>query len=128
MADPSRIAPHNQHVIDLYNAGYRNKDIIQLTGRNPSTISAIIYQARKRGDISCDNTGRWKGGADSARKLTDQLRKSDVRLGTLGKHITGISYEAWSGILEATEAGGYESIAEYLVDIAIEAQFENAAP
>lgn len=108
----------NQAAVELYRQGKRIKEISLIQDRNYSAVVAAIHRARTN-DPKLDPKNRER------RTLEADVKRFGVKVGPLIDTIQeNASVQVRQWICEQTKKNDYRSIAEYLVDLAIDAYFE----
>jgi transposase len=113
-------------ILRMYEDGASTKQIGQKLGRNPNSIAGKIVRMRDAG-VEFKNRKRTKDG----RTLNALIKKYGIRFGTLSEHLSSddstLSSDAVEWICAQALNGGYDSIAEFLVDCALENYFEETS-
>lgn len=110
-------------IIRMYQDGASTREIGQKLGRAANSIAGKIVRMRDAG-VQFKNRKRTKDG----RTLNALIKKYGIRFGTLSEHLSSpdstLSHDAIEWICAQALNGGYGSIAEFLVDCAMENYFE----
>jgi transposase len=110
-------------IVRMYQAGASTRDIANKLGRAPSSIGGKIVRMR---DAGVDFGARKK--TKDGRTMNALVKKYGIRFGTLSEHLSSpdstLSTDAIEWICAQALNGGYGSIAEFLVDCAMENYFE----
>tara|TARA_R110001632_G_scaffold97193_1_gene203665 strand:- start:1133 stop:1501 length:369 start_codon:yes stop_codon:yes gene_type:complete len=113
------VHPTTKKIIELYKSGMDVPEIIRdINGTYPQVTSAI-RRAQERGELP---KAREKPPITNIEALR---RRYDVKTGGIGEALTtNASPEVWVFAAEYTINNGYSSMAEYLIDLLIEAYYE----
>lgn len=114
----------NQEAIALYQSGMAPKDIAIKQSRKASAIHSMLGKARQDGKLPRFKRRRHRDC--NTYPLRHMLEKNNIGLGGIGPYLKHqISKETLEWIIDQTLAEGYESVAEYLCELAVEAFYEN---
>ena len=111
----------SKEMIEMRKAGMKIPAIMKaVNGSYPQVISTL-RRAEERGDLPFGSTKREV----PLNCVADVQRMYDVKLGSMGKTMqTKSTHEIWVFAAEQTLDGGYGTVAEYLIDLLIEAYYE----
>lgn len=114
-----QISEKSKRIIALRNGGMKNRQIAAETGYSYTSVAAVIHQAIQRGE--CQKF-QFTSTGNAARKRANRL---GMKLGSIQRSLAAeASADIQHGIARAAHKGGYGTIAEYMVDLAIDAYFE----
>lgn len=98
-------------------AGMSSKEISEVLGMKPNTVSNMLLRGRHKGVLP------WRKEADMSPKY--RLKKSGVTLGAMMSVVQGLSPEQRSWLIGQTEDLGCETIAEFIIEIVRDAYEED---
>lgn len=111
------VSPQNRRVIEWYKSGVSAAEIAKKTGRPKSTISGVLFRARRRGELPARSAN-----SASFNALKDKHR---VAVGPLGVRLSdGLSREVAEWLVCKVSNDGYADIAEFICDLLVEAFYE----
>ena len=107
-------------IIRLKSEGMGNADIVRLTFKTKSQVASVIRRARQDGLLP--------PAVAEIKYVRDLHRVYGVRTGSMGSTLEKTTTpEVWKFAAEQVQDGGYETVAEYLVDLLTEAYYEHSA-
>ena len=113
------ISEQNAQVLEMARAGMSVTQIAAAQERSREAVASVVWRARKRGDLP--DLPR-----DVTRVLYTKAKKAGIRLGSLAPVLKAETDIATAeAIIHTAAEGGYATIAEYLVDLAIDTHYEN---
>lgn len=113
------ISEKSKRIIALRNSGMKNREIVAETGYSYTSIAGVIHKAIQRGEC---RKFQFTGTGTTARKRANRL---GMKLGSIQQSLSAAAtIDIQYSIVLAAEKGGYGTVAEYLVDLAIDAHFE----
>lgn len=107
-------------IIRLKSEGMSNADIVRLTFKTKSQVASVIRRARQDGLLP--------PAVAEIKYVRDLHRVYGVKTGAMGSTLEKTTTpEVWKFAAEQVQDGGYETVAEYLVDLLTEAYYEHSA-
>lgn len=110
-------------ILRMYEDGATTKEIARKLGRAANSIAGKIVRMRDAG-VDFKKRKRTKDG----RSLNALSKKYGIRFGTMSEYLvhedSTLSRETVEWIFAKSVNGGYSSIAEFLIDCAVEDYFE----
>ena len=114
-----QVSEKTKRIIELRNSGMKTREIAEVTGYTYTSVGGVIHNAIKRGEC---NKYQFGSSGNAARKRVSRL---GVRLGSIQE---ALAQEATADIqywiARSANKGGYKTMAEFLVDLAIDAYFD----
>lgn len=107
-------------VIRKISKGMTYKDVAAQLGMPMGSVSGIVNRARERGELSpvMPRKGSY---------IRAYVRANDQKFGRISSAASNLSDDAVRWVVDRTVAGGYESVAEMLIDEILERYEEEKA-
>lgn len=107
-------------VLELFHNGMKVHDIADKMGMKNPRVYGIIWRARKRGEML---TPRDRMSPEQ--RLESQLRRPPMLIGAPKEAIKNVmTMESFNHMTDMVIKGGYANYCEYLVDLAVDAYYE----
>ena len=113
------VKPITKKIVKMYKSGMDVPEIIRAINGTYPQVTSAIRRAQERGEIPID---KKKPPITNIAALRNRYA---MKTGGLGEALmANASPEVWVFAAEHTANNGYDSMAEYLIDLLIEAYYE----
>ena len=113
------VKPITKKIVKMYKSGMDVPEIIRAINGTYPQVTSAIRRAQERGEIPIN---KKKPPITNIAALRNRY---DMKTGGLGEALmANASPEVWVFAAEHTANNGYDSMAEYLIDLLIEAYYE----
>ncbi len=113
------VKPITKKIVKMYKSGMDVPEIIRAINGTYPQVTSAIRRAQERGEIPINKEKPPITNVEALR------RRYDMKTGGIGEALmANASPEVWVFAAEHTINNGYASMAEYLIDLLIEAYYE----
>jgi hypothetical protein len=113
------VKPITKKIVKLYKSGMDVPEIIRAINGTYPQVTSAIRRAQERGEIPINKEKPPITNVEALR------RRYDIKTGGIGEALAAnASPEVWVFAAEHMVNNGYGSMAEYLIDLLIEAYYE----
>jgi|TARA_B110000285_G_scaffold10706_1_gene10651 hypothetical protein len=113
------VKPITKKIVKMYKSGMDVPEIIRAINGTYPQVTSAIRRAQERGEIPINKEKPPITNVEALR------RRYDMKTGGIGEALmANASPEVWVFAAEHTINNGYGSMAEYLIDLLIEAYYE----
>lgn len=114
------VKPITKKIVKMYKSGMNVPEIIRAINGTYSQVTSALRRAQERGEIPIN-----KEKKPPITNVEALRRRYDMKTGGIGEALTAnASPEVWVFAAEHTVNNGYDSMAEYLIDLLVEAYYE----
>jgi DNA-binding MarR family transcriptional regulator len=113
------VKPITKKIVKMYKSGMDVPEIIRSINGTYPQVTAALKRAQERGEIPINKEKPPITNVEALR------RRYDIKTGGIGEALAAnASPEVWVFAAEHTINNGYGSMAEYLIDLLVEAYYE----
>ena len=113
------VKPITKKIVKMYKSGMDVPEIIRAINGTYPQVTSAIRRAQERGEIPINKETPPITNVEALR------RRYDMKTGGIGEALmANASPEVWVFAAEHTANNGYDSMAEYLIDLLVEAYYE----